>query len=154
MPKHKISTCISLAICILSAALLVYWIVRFPAFFRWFYLTYHRLTTSVAAERIIRNVTLAFYGCAPFAAAALGMLIALLRNLLKNRVFINANVRFLRWISWCCYAVTLVTGFWGYYYMPLLIITFATALVGTLLRVVMNVMHAAVALREEQELTI
>ena len=93
MIKRKTSVCISLAICILSALLLAYWIVRFPAFFRWFYLTYHRLAPSVPAKRIIGDVTLAFYCCAPFAAAALGMLIALLRNILKDRVYLMVLLR-------------------------------------------------------------
>ena len=49
---------------------------------------------------------------------------------------------------------TLITSASGYFYMPLLIIAFATFLVGTLLRVVKNVMQSAVELREENDLTI
>lgn len=155
MINRKTSAWISLGICILSAALLAVWIATFPQFFHWFYVEYHRLSPDALwAKRVVRIVSLAFYLCAPFAAAALGMLIALLRNILRDRVFIRTNVRFLRGVSWCCFAVAAVTAAGGYFYLPLLIITFATAVVGILLRVVKNVMHAAVELREEQDLTI
>ena len=75
-------------------------------------------------------------------------------NILKNDVFILSNVRYLRYISWCCWAVALATGVAGVFYVPLAIIAVSMAVVGTLLRVVKNVVHAAVALREENELTI
>lgn len=155
MKNHKTSAKISLAICTLSSAVLAAWIFTFPRFIRWFYVSYHGLNPAAAKveqnERIIITV---FYICAPFAAAALYMLIRLLGNILKDQVFIQRNVQYLRFISWCCYAVTLAAAVGGVRYMPIFIIAFATGVVGTLLRVVKNVVHAAVALREENDLTI
>ena len=75
-------------------------------------------------------------------------------ELLHARVFTRKNVRFLSVISWCCLAVFLVTGFFGVKYVPLFIITLAMGVVGILVRVVQSVMDAAVALREENDLTI
>lgn len=116
---------------------------------------YHGIPEATeAVTRIFRIVVTSFYLCAPFAAAALYMLIRLLKNLLDDRVFIHTNVVYLRGISWCCYAVFLVTFAGGFLYVPLFIIAFATGVVGTLLRVVKNVMHAAEELREENDLTI
>lgn len=155
MINRKTSARISIAICVVSAALLLVWLVTFPRFFTWFYVEYHNLNAETLwVRRVVRNVIMTFYLCAPFAAAALGMLIALLRNILRDAVFIPLNVRFLRYVSWCCFAVTLITLFFGYFYVPLLIIAFATGVVGILLRVVKNVMQAAVELREENDLTI
>ncbi len=153
--KRKTSAMISLCICLLSAALLLIWLFTFPRFFHWFYADYHGLDPlSPYVERVIRTVVTTFYCCAPFAAAALAMLVGLLWNVLKDRVFIARNVSFLRYISWCCYAVTLAALAGGFFYVPLFIIAFAAGVVGTLLRVVKNMMQSAVELREENDLTI
>lgn len=155
MIKSKTSTILSLGICIASSVLLVVLIATFPNFIRWLYLNYHALQmNSDAAERIFPAVIPAFYICVPFAAAALYMLIRLLLNVLHAEVFIPRNVLYLRLVSWCCYAVAVVTLIFGLSYFPLLFITFIMAVVGTLLRVVKNVMQTAVGLREENDLTI
>ena len=154
MKEHRFSMILSLGICIASAALLAVWLFTFPAFFNWFYFGYHHLLPSAGPQAAVQNVVRCFYCCAPFAAAALGMLIALLLNLLKGRVFIPRNVSFLRWVSWCCWAVCAIAFGFGFLYMPLMIVSFAMGVVGTLLRVVKNVMHAAVALQEENSLTV
>ncbi len=155
MKNRTFSAKLSLGVCIFFAVVLAAAIVGFPAFFRWFYVDYHHLNPANAlVQQNVRTVIGAFYACAPFAGAALYMLIRLLLNILKNDVFILSNVRYLRYISWCCWAVALATGVAGVFYVPLAIIAVSMAVVGTLLRVVKNVVHAAVALREENELTI
>ena len=155
MKNRMLSAKISLGICIFFAVVLVAAAGTFPWFIRWFYVEYHHL--NPISERVIYNIntiTVSFYCCVPFAASALYMLIRLLRGILKNDVFVMRNVRYLRLISWCCYAVALITGIGCLFYLPLGIIAAAMLVVGTLLRVVKNVIHAAVALREENELTI
>ena len=155
MKNRKFSAKLSLAVCIFFAVVLLVGLFAFPAFFRWFYVEYHHLNPeNPLVAHNLQTVIGAFYACAPFAAAALYMLIRLLTNVLKDDVFILSNVRYLRYISWCCWAVALATGIAGFFYMPLAIIAAAMLVVGTLLRVVKNVVHAAVALREENELTI
>ena len=155
MKKTRVSAGISLAICIASAALLLVWLFTFPSFFRWFYFDYHMLDqTALSAQKAVQTVVRCFYFSAPFAAAALGMLISLLVNILRGRVFIAPNVAFLRWVSWCCWAVFIPCFVFGLRYLPLMIIAFAMGVVGTLLRVVKNIMQAAVALQEENSLTV
>ena len=90
----------------------------------------------------------------PFAAASLYCLIRLLLNILKDRVFIAANVTYIRLVSLFCYAVAAITLVTGVGYFPLLIICFVTGTVGTLLLVMKNLLRGAVELREENELTI
>ena len=156
MRKSKTSAYISLAVCILSSALLLVWLFTFPAFIRWFYFGYHALrqVQSPVLPRAVSVLIPAFYCCAPFAAAALFLLIRLLRNVLRESVFVRANVLYLRIVSWCCYAVLAITLGFGTRYIPLLIVASAMGVVGTLLRVVKNVLQAAVELREENDLTI
>ena len=137
------------------AAVLAVSAFTFPLFLNWFYVSYHHLNAdSALVTRNVTAITAAFYVCVPFAAAALYMLIRLLINVLHEAVFITKNVQYLRRLSWCCFAVALATGVGAFFYVPLGIIAAAMAVVGTLLRVVKNLIHAAVALREENDLTI
>ncbi len=155
MINRKVSAIASLVICFISAAVLIVWLFSFPQFFELFYIRYHHLSAENEAVRHVASIVVpTFYACAPFAAAALYLLIRLLFNIIREKVFIIRNVWYLRIIAACCFAVCAVTLTAGLRYAPLLIITFAAALLGTLLRVVKNVMHAAVELREENDLTI
>ena len=150
--KRKTSAVISLIICIISSAALMGLIVTMPSFFAWFYGMLNGAQES--AERIIHTVVVTFYCCAPFAAAALTMMIIILLNVIKDKVFIKQNVLCFRLISWCCYAVFIITAIGITKYLPLVIVAFAMAVIGTLLRVIKNILQAAVELREENDLTI
>lgn len=152
MIKRKTSITISLAICIVCSLMLLALIFTMPNFFEWFYTALRG--SSEFAEAVVKTVVTAFYICAPFAAAALYMLIRLLLNIDKEKIFITANVKYFRYISWCCYAVMIITAIFTVRYIPLLVIAVAMGIIGTLLRVVKNIMQSAVELREENDLTI
>ena len=154
MKYSKVSAKLSLSICIFSCAALIALTITFPEFFRWLYFSYHDPAADTMLPGIYKTVVTAFYCCVPFAAAALCMLIRLLINIIHEKIFTRANVQFFRFVSWCCYAVALITLIFGLRYPLLEIITFTMAVVGTLLRVVKNIMHAAVEISEENELTI
>ena len=154
MKKRQISAALSLVICAASAVLLLAWLFTFPRFFGWFYLAYHGIAENPYTQSVMKRVIGAFYGCAPFAAASLYCLIRLLLNVMKDRVFIPRNVTYIRLVAWFCYAVALITLVTGARYFPLLIITFATFTVGTLLLVLKDLFRTAVELKEENELTI
>lgn len=154
MKKRRIASTVSLGVCIASAVLLLAWLFTFPRFFGWFYLAYHGIVENPYTQSVMRRVIVAFYGCAPFAAASLYCLIRLLLNIRQDRVFIGKNVRYVRLVSLFCYAVAAITLVTGLRYFPLLIITFATFTVGTLLLVMKDLLRSAVELKEENELTI
>lgn len=88
------------------------------------------------------------------AYAALWQLYRLLRNLSVGRVFVTANVRCLQIISWCCFAAAAVFLFSSFYWIRWVVLFAAAVFGGLILRVVMNVFAAAVALQDEQDLTI
>jgi len=94
-----------------------------------------------------------YTGSAP-AAALLVFLYALLRKIGVGQVFINENVAYLRYISWCCFVGAVISIASGFYYVPWIAPGIAAAFVGLILRVVKNVFAEAVALREESDLTI
>ena len=152
MIKRNVSAAVSLGVCIVSSLALAALIFKMPSFFSWFYSAFNGETQS--AKAVIKTVVTAFYICVPFAAAALFMMIKILINILNDRVFVFANVVLFRFLSWCCYAVLIITFIFGLRYIPLFVIAFAMGVAGTLLRVIKNIMQAAVELREENELTI
>ena len=121
MSDRKPSAIISLALCALSSVLLTVWLFTFPVFFRWLLTACHGAADgTVAGMTIVRFVSIRFYLCSPFAALALYMLIRMLLNMIAGRVFIKANVTYLRFISRCCYLVALITAEGGRNYFPLL----------------------------------
>ncbi len=95
-----------------------------------------------------------FYPSGVFALVILFSLLKLLSNIKDEKVFIPQNVKCLRTVSWCCFAVASITFVGGFFYMPFMFVAAAGGFTGMLLRVLKNVMQSAVELREESDLTI
>jgi O-antigen/teichoic acid export membrane protein len=94
------------------------------------------------------------YICCLPTLTALFCLDRLLRNIKNEQVFIRLNVKLLRIISWCCFAVALILliAAWNYIFLFLLSIMFG--LFGLILRVVKNVIEEAVNIKLENDYTI
>lgn len=99
-------------------------------------------------------ILIAFYGCLPFALTALVCLWSLLRNIQLGRVFHEKNSRLMAAVSWCCAAVAGSTLGCCRWYPPLAFITVSMAFIFLIVRVVRNCFIAAIALKEENSLTI
>jgi hypothetical protein len=96
-----------------------------------------------------------YYACCIPAIAALLLLDRLLSNIMKGKVFTDENVKALRIISWCCFAEALILAAAAFYFAPILFaVAVVTAFFGLILRVVKNVIDAAVALKAESDFTI
>lgn len=85
---------------------------------------------------------------------ALFSLDRLLANIKKKDVFIKKNVKYLRVISWCSFAVSAILFVSGFYYLLFLVVAVAAAFFGLILRVVKNVIEQAVAIKNENDFTI
>jgi hypothetical protein len=95
------------------------------------------------------------YACCVPALVALFRLDRLLSNIMKDLVFTEENVRALRVISWCCFAEALILTVAALYFAPIIFAVAAVAaFFGLILRVVKNVIDAAVALKSENDFTI
>ncbi len=105
-------------------------------------------------RELIRTILVTFYCCCPFGFAALACLAQLLGNIRKEQIFVQQNVVMLRLLSWLCFAVTVVTVIAGCIYLPFFIAGCAAAFMGMILRVVKNVMSAALEIKNENELTV
>lgn len=103
---------------------------------------------------IIFPLTLTIYACAVPGLIALFCLDRLLANIKKKDVFIEKNVKHLRAISWCSFAVSVILLVSGSYYLLFLVIAVAAAFFGLILRVVKNVIEQAVIIKNENDFTI
>ncbi len=99
-------------------------------------------------------ITVAFYCCAAVTLLALWKLDRLLRNILQLQVFIRENVNYLRFVRWCCLAVSLICMPAALIYYPLIFMVVIMGFLSLMVNVVCQVMKAAVAIREENDLTI
>lgn len=145
MWNAKRSSTLSLVMTCVCAAALVAMMFFAPPFLKHWYGGYPNL---------VRTILITFYACCPIAVAAIACLLRLLINIRKDRVFIPPNVSLLRMLSWCCLSVTLVTLTGGVVYLPLILVAGAALFLGLILRVVKNVMAAAVEIKTENELTV
>lgn len=145
MWNAKRSTALSLVMTYVSAVALVAMMFLMPFCFNYWYAEYNSL---------VKTILVTFYGCCPIAFAALYCLLRLLANIKKELVFIPRNIALLRLLSWCCFGVALVTLIGGVLYLPFLLVAGAALFLGLILRVVKNVMAAAVEIKTENELTV
>lgn len=94
------------------------------------------------------------YACSVPGLIALFSLDRLLANIKSKDVFIEKNVKLLRVISWCSFAVSAILIVSGFYYLLFLLIAVAAAFFGLILRVVKNVIEHAVIIKNENDFTI
>ncbi len=99
-------------------------------------------------------ILIAFYLCAPLAGYCLGAMQVLLRRISVGEVFLRKNASLVRSVSWCCSAVAAITLAACFWYPPLVVVTILMLFLFLAVRVVADVLEAAAAMREEQDLTI
>ena len=95
-----------------------------------------------------------FYLCVPVVLYALWCIDRLVSNVLAEKIFIQANVRYIRRIRWCCAGVSLICLPAAFFYQPLIFMVVIMAFLALVVSVFKNVIAAAVALQEESDLTI
>ena len=106
----------------------------------------------LAGKELLFYFTL-YTGCIP-AMLLLYELYQLLQRISKGDVFVTANVGGLRRISWYSILGGGICLLSALYYIPFLLIAFAAAFVGIIVRVVKNVFAQAVELQQEVDYTI
>jgi len=112
------------------------------------------LYIGMPAETVLA-VFICAYACFAPAMIALFSLDLVLRNIRKDLVFFRANVKCLRIISWCCFAIAIIMlcG-WPFISYVLVFVAAAAAFFGLLMRVVKNVIDAACEIKDENDYTI
>lgn len=100
------------------------------------------------------GVLIAAYVMIAVAFAAVGLLLALLRSVMKGEVFSQTALRVLHWLSICCFAEGALFCYVGIYFQVALCLMIAAFFLGVSLRVVKNVIAEAMRYKEETELTV
>lgn len=155
MWNRKRSVKLSIAVCIIFAVVLTVALFLGPwAAKTWFNVYRGWTVDGPAIKDTLPLFCACFYPCAVFGYVALYSLLKLLFNIKADKIFITQNVKYLRLIAWCCFAVAFITFVSGILYLPFLTVAVAAAFVGLMLRVVKNVMQSAVEIKAENELTI
>ena len=99
-------------------------------------------------------IMIAFYSCVPLAAIALWNLESIIRSVLQKKVFVYRVVLCIRRIRWCCLGVSLICLPAAVFYPPLVFMVVIMGFLALVVSVLSSVMQAAVAIREENDLTI
>lgn len=155
MWNRKHSTILSIVVCFIFIGVLTAALFAGPWFVKFWFSVYRGWNVNgEAMEKMTKLFVACFYPSAVFAYVTLYSLLKMLFNIKNEEVFIHKNVKYLRQISWCCFAVALITFVGGIMYIPFMLVSIAAAFVGLMLRVVKNVMQNAVEISEENELTI
>lgn len=130
------------------AVLLVLLLPTLPFLLNW----YSSLRALTKGEYMA--IVIAFYCCAAVTAVALWSMDKLLRNILADQVFVLKNVRCIQTVQWCCALISLICLPAAFVYLPLWFMVIIMAFLALVVCVVSQVMKAAVAIREENDLTI
>ena len=155
MWSAKKSVNFSIFVCLFLLLLLIILILFAPDIFQLYLTAYRGFNAGgEALLNIKKTFCYCFYPCSVFAGIILISLLKLLFNIKDQNIFINENVKLLRAISWSCFAIAIITFIGAFFYMPFIFVAAAGGFVGMLLRVLKNVMFAAVEISNENELTI
>ena len=115
---------------------------------------YYMGYTAIKNPGIASSFLVTVYACCVPALIALFCLDRLLANIRKKEVFIEKNVKYLRWISWCCFAISVLLLIAAFSTLLLFTVAVAAAFIGLILRVVKNVIEQAMIIKNENDLTI
>lgn len=132
------------------AAVVAVMMVALPALHRW----YAGLLHYPVPDGDVWGLWVAYVCCALIILTALWNMEKLLQNMLVRKVFIQENVRRVRRVQWCCGLVAILCLAAAFFALPALLIAAIMGFLCLVVSVVVCVLENAVALREENDLTI
>mgnify|MGYP003307713334 CR=1 FL=1 len=110
----------------------------------------HRMLLPVERTAIIAG----YYCSLPMILLALWEVVGLLKNIQRRAVFVAENVKCLAVIRTCCLGIFAVCLVAGCFFFPLLLVVAIMGFLGLMMQVLKQVMAQAVAIREENDLTV
>ena len=133
-----------------AAALVAVLIFALPALLQWYgdLLGYH------PPQRDMNGIAIAYDLCALVILVALWNVEKLLGNIKQQKIFVRENTKRLGNIRWCCAVVAVICLLAVFFVLPMLIFAIIMAFLCLAISVLGCVMDAAVAIREENDLTI
>ena len=134
-------TCVAMVMIVLAAVCLP-WILKLNSMVR----------VLLPREKIA--ILAGYYCCLPVLVLSLGKVWQLLKNIEGNSVFTDVNIRLLAGIRNGCVGVFGICLVAGCFFLPLLLVAAVLGFLGLMIQVLKQVMAQAVALREENDLTV
>ena len=111
--------------------------------------------------RIYDNRIFALFGMSVYLPTIITLYLAavialdrLLSNIRQGKVFTSGNVKILRLISYCCFAVSVIFIYFSILRPFAWFVVIAAAFFGLILRVIKNVFEQAIVIKEENDFTI
>lgn len=155
------SITLSQSLCIAAFLICIGLVISLP-YLNNLYLSFIGIDENLMGDKIQIYTLANLYAALIPAFLALVTLFSLLTNMKNGNIFIHKNVSYLRILSYCCFAETVIffvfsilcnyaitgTSIFG------LLLSFASAFFGLILRVIKNVFDAAIEIREENDYTI
>ena len=153
--SNKTSTKISLFVSVLLLVALLLLLPWVPDVVRSMLDTADHLGDRASLSEGARTyVLIAAYAMMAVAFLAIGMLFFLLCDVLRERIFQPSLIRWLRGLSWCCFAEGALFFSIGYCFQIALGVGLAACFLGLCLRVVKNVIAEAIRIKDENDFTI
>ncbi len=125
-------------------------IFTLPTLLRW----YADLLGYYPPREELTGIWIAYILCACVIGIALFCTDKLMRNILAGRVFVRENVRQVRIIQYCCGIVSAVCLVAVVFALPMILFAAIMGFLSLVVSVLAQVLDAAVALQEENDLTI
>ena len=116
-----------------------------------------RVEGTIFNDAFVAHAAGPLYGCLAFGIAAVIILLRLLGDLRRGEVFTVTNVRRLRLISYCGFAIMVACVLGAIIAMPrpfFLLLGLIAGFLGLLMRVIKNVIDSARLLKEDADFTI
>ncbi|MFC0179829.1 DUF2975 domain-containing protein [Thorsellia kenyensis] len=140
---------------------LTQWVIKFTSIAILFIFSSAPFSESLLAEKISSDVHVifSFILMTLYSGGILGLLLMyfllkLLKNILNNQVFIGDNIHYLRVISWICFLGGLIGLISTFYWILWLPVSFMAIFIGLIIRVIKNILAAAITIKEENDYTI
>lgn len=148
----KIETIVKITLWVnrVAAAVVALLILALPLIHRW----YAGLLEYPVPKVDVIGLWISYVCSAAIILTALRNMEKLLKNILSRKVFIQENVRLVRRVQWCCGLVALLCVAAAFFALPALLIAAIMGFLCLVVSVVACVLDGAVALREENDLTI
>jgi hypothetical protein len=146
---------IRLSVCGTGAAIIL--VIIFAAFLPFFPKFGYAKGSMLFDAAYLRTLMPSLYACCAPALISLVSLFRMLLDIQKALVFTAANVRRLRIISWCFFALFIIllqAAIFAIMSPAILLLAVASGFFCLLIRVVKNVIDAARTLKEENDFTI
>ena len=115
---------------------------------------YIPLSEGGLLKQYIIFALIALYIMDILAYTALPLLYKLLCNIHRSEVFIEANVKYLRLLSWCCFIASFICFILTFFYIPFILLVAGGSFMGLILRIIKNVFTEAIEIKQENEYTI